>query len=214
VLKIVTMFTVAHSITFTLAGLGIVPLPGAKLVETVIAVSIAAAAIHNIRPVFLNREWVLAFAFGLFHGLGFASLVDALDTSRGTQLISLLGRNIGIEIGQALVILIAFPSLYLLRRTRFYNPILILGSLALALISVIWAIERIFEVEFGTTDLLVKLVEYPRSLIGMVFVTLAAWLIYRTEGRAGRLIPIGSPITGEAKAGDKADDQSDALVDR
>ncbi|MDH4280268.1 MAG: HupE/UreJ family protein, partial [Acidimicrobiia bacterium] len=118
VLKIVTMFTVAHSITFTLAGLGILPLPPSKLVEFIIALSIAAAALHNIRPVFANREWLLSFTFGLFHGMGFASLVEGLDVSRSTQLISLLGRNIGIEIGQTVVVLLLFPALYLLRRTR------------------------------------------------------------------------------------------------
>ena len=196
ILKIVSMFTVAHSITFTLAGLGILPLPPAKLVETVIAVSIAAAAIHNLRPVFLNREWLMAFAFGLFHGLGFASLVDSLDTDQTTQLVSLLGRNVGIEIGQAIVILVAFPALFLLRRTRYYQPLMIFSSLALAVISLIWAIERIFEVEFGTTDLILLVVKWPRSLIAMVFVTLAAWLIYRSEGRSGRLLPVG-PEVGE-----------------
>ena len=195
ILKIVSMFTVAHSITFTLAGLGFLPLPPAKLVETVIAVSIAAAAIHNLRPVFLNREWLMAFAFGLFHGLGFASLVDSLDTDRTTQLVSLLGRNVGIEIGQAIVILVAFPALFLLRRTRFYQPLMIFSSLALAVISLIWAIERIFEVEFGTTDLILLVVKWPRSFIAMVFVTLAAWLIYRSEGRAGRLLPVGPEIS-------------------
>lgn len=194
ILKIASMFTLAHSITFTLAGLGILPLPPSKLVETVIAISIAAAAIHNLRPVFLNREWLMAFVFGLFHGLGFASLVDSLDTDKTTQLISLLGRNIGIELGQAVVILVAFPALFLLRRTRIYQPLLVFGSLALALISLIWAIERIFEVEFGTTDLVLLLVKWPRSFVAMVFVTLAAWLVYRSEGRAGRLLPVGPEI--------------------
>ncbi|MEM7325237.1 MAG: HupE/UreJ family protein [Actinomycetota bacterium] len=191
ILKIVTMFTLAHSITFTLAGLDFIPLPSAKIVETVIAVSIAAAAIHNLRPVFLNREWLLAFGFGLFHGLGFASLVEELDTDRGTQLISLLGRNIGIEIGQAVVVLVAFPALFLLRRTRYYNPLMIVGSIGLAIIAIIWAIERIFEVEFGTTDFILLFTKWPRSFIAMIFVTVAAWLIHRTEDRAGRLLPVG-----------------------
>ncbi|MDJ0925720.1 MAG: HupE/UreJ family protein, partial [Acidimicrobiia bacterium] len=100
VVKIATFFTIAHSITFTLAGMGWLPLPPSKLVEAIIAASIAAAALHNLRPMFPNREWVLAFVFGLFHGMGFASLVAALDVSRTSQLVSLLGRNVGIEIGQ------------------------------------------------------------------------------------------------------------------
>ncbi|MEL7158818.1 MAG: HupE/UreJ family protein, partial [Actinomycetota bacterium] len=87
VLKIVTMFTVAHSITFTLAGLEILPLPSPRIVESIIALSIAAAALHNIRPIAANKEWLISFAFGLFHGMGFASLVSGLDVDRSTQLL-------------------------------------------------------------------------------------------------------------------------------
>ncbi len=191
VLKMVTMFTLAHSITFTLAGLDFIPLPPSKLVETVIAVSIAAAAIHNLRPIFLNREWLMAFVFGLFHGLGFASLVEALDTSRATQLISLLGRNVGIEIGQAVVILLSFPALFLLRRTRYYRPLFVFGSIGLAIIAIVWAAERIFEFDLGTTDLVVLAIKWPRSLIVMVLATVVAAIIYRVEQSAGRLEPVG-----------------------
>ncbi len=73
VLKIVTMFTVAHSITFTLAGLDLLPLPSPRITESIIALSIAAAAIHNIRPIAADKEWVISFAFGLFHGMGWGS---------------------------------------------------------------------------------------------------------------------------------------------
>ncbi len=190
VLKIVTMFTIAHSITFSLAGLDFIPLPPSALVETIIAVSIAAAAIHNLRPVVQNREWVLAFAFGLFHGLGFASLVDALDTSRTAQLVSLLGRNIGIEIGQAIAILIAFPALFLLRRTRYYQPLFVVGSIGLAVISLIWAAERIFDFDLGTTDLALLFLKWPRILWVMVVATAITAVIYRVEHRAGRLLPV------------------------
>ena len=122
VLKIATMFTVAHSVTFTLAGLGWLPLPPSKLVEAIIAISIALAAIHNIKPIFPNKESWLAFGFGLFHGMGFASLVEGLDVSRSTQLISLLGRNVGIEIGQAAVILAGFTGLFPVSYTHLTLP--------------------------------------------------------------------------------------------
>ena len=190
VLKIVTMFTVAHSITFSLAGLELIPLPPSALVETIIAVSIAVAAIHNLRPVVQNREWALAFAFGLFHGLGFASLVDALDTSRTAQLVSLVGRNVGIEIGQAIAILVAFPALFLLRRTRYYQPLFVLGSIGLAVIAMIWAAERIFGFDLGTTDLALLFLKWPRILWVMGVATLAAAAIHRVEQQAGRLLPV------------------------
>ncbi|MEM9565000.1 MAG: HupE/UreJ family protein [Actinomycetota bacterium] len=203
VLKIVTMFTIAHSITFSLAGLDFIPLPPSALVETIIAVSIAAAAIHNLRPVVQNREWVLAFVFGLFHGLGFASLVDALDTSRTAQLVSLLGRNVGIEIGQAIAILIAFPALFLLRRTRYYQPLFVIGSIGLAVISLIWAAERIFGFDLGTTDLAVLFLKWPRILWVMIVATAITAVIYRVEDQAGRLLPV---------AGDDTDSSADETV--
>jgi hypothetical protein len=190
VLKMVSMFTVAHSITFTLAGLNFIPLPSSKLVETIIAVSIAAAAIHNLRPVFLNKEWLLAFGFGLFHGLGFASLVESLDTSRATQLVSLLGRNVGIEIGQVVVILLSFPALYLLRRTRYYRPLFVAGSIGLAIVALVWAAERIFEFDLGTTEFIELALRWPRSLIVMIVLTIVAAAIYKFEESAERLEPV------------------------
>ena len=116
--KIMTMFTLAHSVTFTLTGLGLVPAPGSKVTETIIALSIAATALHSLRPIIPNREWIIALVFGLFHGFGFASLVQELEVSTQTELVSLGGRNIGIEIGQLIVVLLTFPALFLLRVTR------------------------------------------------------------------------------------------------
>jgi hypothetical protein len=189
VLKIATMFTLAHSITFTLAGLELLPLPPSKLIESVIALSIAAAAIHNLRPLMPNREWMLAFAFGLFHGLGFASLVSTLDVSRTTQLVSLFGRNVGIELGQAIVILMAFPALHLLRRTRLYRPGFIVASLALALVALGWTIERIFEVDLGIAGVVDRVVAFPRSLAVAALVTALAALLFLSERRRQRLLP-------------------------
>ena len=188
VLKIATMFTIAHSITFTLAGLGILPLPSSKIIETIIAASIAAAAIHNIRPVFPNREWLLAFAFGLFHGMGFASLVSGLEVSRGTQLVSLLGRNVGIEIGQAFVIVLVFPALFLLRRTLSYKPVFVTGSLALTVISMAWMVERVFETDLGTNTLVEKFVRFPRSVGLVAIATALAAGYYLVESRRKRLL--------------------------
>ncbi len=146
-LKIVSMFTIAHSITFVLAGLEVIPLPPSRVVESLIALSIIAAALHNLHPIFINREWAIAFVFGLFHGMGFASLVSGLDVGKSTQMFSLLGRNVGIEFGQALVVLLLFPALFLLRRTRWYRPLFVVGSIGLALIAFGWMLERVFVVD-------------------------------------------------------------------
>jgi len=190
VLKIATFFTIAHSITFTLAGMGWLPLPPAKLVESIIALSIAAAAIHNLHPIFPNREWALSFAFGLFHGMGFASLVASLEVSRTSQLVSLLGRNVGIEIGQVVVILVSFPALFLLRRTSLYQPFLTIGSAVLAVLSLSWMIERIFEVDLGTDAVVGAVVQLPRAYVIAALLTVVAYGIYRLEAGRGALKPV------------------------
>ncbi len=191
VILVATMFTIAHSITFTLAGIDVLPLPPSKLVETLIAVSIGAAALHNLRPVFGHREWSLAFAFGLFHGMGFAGLIDELDINRSTQLVSLLGRNVGIEIGQLVIILISFPGLYLLRRTRAYRPLMVVSSILLAVVSIIWVIERVFEVDAGIESIIDSAVLWPRSLWLAIVFTIAAAAFRAFEEKNDRLLPVG-----------------------
>ena len=146
IIKIVTFFTIAHSITLALGALEIVNLPG-RYVEALIAFSIGLAALHNIRPIFRGKEWVIAFVFGLFHGLGFASVMG--DKGLGTDFLawSLLGFNLGVEIGQLLIICAVFPVLFLLRKTRFYRWLIIVGSVLLILIALYWTVERLFEVD-------------------------------------------------------------------
>lgn len=205
VVKIATFFTIAHSITFTLAGMGWLPTPPSKVVETIIALSIVAAALHNLRPVFPNREWSLSFVFGLFHGMGFASLVSDLDVSRSSQLLSLLGRNIGIEIGQVAVILLLFPGLFLLRRTPAYPPFLTIASLALAALATMWAIERTFEVDLGTDGLVEGVVSVPIGYWLAAGFTAFGGAIFLWSGRTDALVepyrrPVSSTTSGEEPA--------------
>lgn len=186
VLKIATMFTIAHSITLTLGGLEIIELPS-KLVETVIALSIIATAIHNLRPIFSNKEHLIAFAFGIFHGFGFAGLLSELGVGRGQRLISLFGFNIGVEIGQAFIIILLFPALYLLRRTLVYPWVLKVGSIVLALIAGIWALERVFETSLGIDDLLEKFTRAPRVFLLIAIVTAIALAVRQVEAGRERL---------------------------
>jgi len=196
VLKIATFFTIAHSITFTLAGMGWLPTPPSKVVETIIALSIAAAALHNIRPVAPNREWTLSFVFGLFHGMGFASLVADLDVSRSSQLLSLLGRNVGIEIGQVAVIVLLFPGLFLLRRTPAYPPFLTVASLALAALALLWSVERVTEIDLGTDGLVERFVAVPVGYWLAAAFTVASAAVFQWAGRSERLIEAQSRLRG------------------
>ncbi len=193
VLKVVSMFTVAHSITFTLAGLDILPLPPPRVVESIIAISIAAAALHNIRPLMPNREWLIAFAFGLFHGMGFASLVESLDVPRSTQLVSLLGRNAGIEVGQTVVVLLFFPGLFLLRRTRVFRPFFVAMSILFAVASIGWMIERVFETDLGVSAVIEPMVHVPEIFAYAAVFTALAAAVHWFEQRRGRLLPIDDP---------------------
>lgn len=196
ILKIATFFTLAHSITFTLAGMGWLPTPPSKVVESIIAISIAAAALHNVWPLFPNREWSLSFLFGLFHGMGFASLVSDLEVSRSSQLLSLLGRNVGIEIGQVVVILLLFPTLYLLRRTPVYPPTFTVASIVLAALALLWTVERVFEVTLGTDDLVDQFVTVPRAYWLAAGLTAAAAVAHRYFSANGRLAPAAETYRG------------------
>lgn len=145
ILKIVTFFTIAHSITLAIASLGVFQIPS-RYVESIIALSIALAAFHNIKPIFNYKEWLIAFAFGLFHGFGFASVLGEKGLGGDYMILSLLGFNGGVEIGQVVIILIVFPILYLIRTSKFYPKFMVYGSALLIIISLHWTIERFFEV--------------------------------------------------------------------
>jgi hypothetical protein len=147
ILKVITFFTIAHSITLAVAALGWVNL-SSRLVESIIAVSIALAAFHNIRPIFPGKEWMIAFGFGLFHGFGFASVLGEKGLSGDYLIPSLLGFNLGVEIGQVLIICLIFPILYFIRRQRAYPKLITYGSVVLILIALQWTMERAFDLQF------------------------------------------------------------------
>lgn len=151
ILKVVTYFTIAHTITLSLASLQIVNLPS-QVVETIIAFSIGLAAYHNIRPIFKGKDWTIAFIFGLFHGFGFASVLGELGFQGEFLTLSLLGFNIGVEIGQIAIIAGIFPILYLIRKLKLYPKFLVFMSVILIIISIYWVIERAFDVNLGVDD--------------------------------------------------------------
>lgn len=145
VVKIVTAFTLAHSLTLSLAALGIVQLP-ARLVESAIAASIILAALNNIYPLVQRRLWLVAFGFGLIHGFGFANVLVDLGLPQQALLLALAGFNIGVELGQLGIVGVFLPLAYLLRRSWFYRRVTLApGSLAIALLASVWLVERAFD---------------------------------------------------------------------
>ena len=147
VLKIVTAFTVAHSITLTLAVLDFVSLPS-RLVESAIALTIVLAAVNNLMPALHERRWAGAFGFGLIHGFGFAGALKDLGLPSGSLAVSLFGFNLGVEIGQLGIVSMFLPSAYLLRFTPFYlRGVFGAGSFAIVALALVWFVERAFNLK-------------------------------------------------------------------
>lgn len=142
VFKVVTAFTLAHSLTLTLAALDIVRLPS-RLTESVIAGSIIVAALNNIFPVVTETRARIAFAFGLLHGFGFASVLADMGLPQGARLVSLVAFNLGIEAGQLAVVLAVMPIIYGLRGGTFYRRAFMpWGSAAIAAVALVWLVQR------------------------------------------------------------------------
>jgi hypothetical protein len=146
VFKVVTAFTLAHSITLTLASLSLVSLPS-RWVESAIAASVILAALNNLLPLFRGKRPVAAFAFGLIHGFGFASVLRDLGLPQGSLLASLFGFNMGVEIGQLAIVAAFLPIAWLLRKTWLYRQVLTVGSLAIALVAAVWLVERVADIK-------------------------------------------------------------------
>lgn len=146
VAKVVTAFTLAHSITLTLAALSIVVLPS-RLVESGIALSVVLAALNNFFPVVANGRWMAAFGFGLLHGFGFAGALHDLGLPAGSLALSLAGFNIGVEAGQLAIVLSFLPLAFVVRSTFAYRRMVFTGgSAAIAMVAATWFVERAFDV--------------------------------------------------------------------
>lgn len=141
VLEIVTAFTLAHSITLILATVGWVRLPP-RLVETGIALSVAAAAANNVWRV-VDARWAVAFALGLLHGFGFSSVLAELGVPGAVLGRALLGFNLGVELGQAAIVAVFLPLAFAVRTTRAYRVATVIASIALVAVALHWALERV-----------------------------------------------------------------------
>jgi hypothetical protein len=150
VAMIVTAFTVAHSVTLTLAGLKLMTLPS-SFIEPAIAATIIFAAIDNVWPIFRGRRALVTFAFGLIHGFGFAGVLGELNLPAAQFAWALFQFNLGIELGQLVIVAVAVSSLFLIRQNALYPRWIIQGGSALAIgVAAVWFIERTADVSiFG-----------------------------------------------------------------
>ncbi len=140
--KIVTSFTVAHSITLALAALNIVVLP-LRIVESGIALSIMYIALENLFFAKFDRRWIVTFFFGLVHGFGFASALREVHLPPGLLGTALFSFNLGVEIGQVAIVALLLPLLAWLARYRFRSLVVRVASMAIFFLGSFWFWQRI-----------------------------------------------------------------------
>ena len=142
----VTTFTLAHSVTLALATFGIVSVP-ARIVEPLIALSIVVVALENLFTSRLHRwRLLVVFAFGLLHGLGFASVLADVGGGTGAFVTRLIAFNVGVELGQLLVVALCFAAVgWWFRDAPWYRRVVAVpGSLAIGAIGLLWFVQRAF----------------------------------------------------------------------
>jgi len=140
--KVLTAFTLAHGLSLALAVTGVVDLP-TRLVESLIAVTIALAALDNLWPWLPEQRWRIAFGFGLIHGLGFASALGPMDLPAAGLALALLGFNLGIEAAQLAVALPLLAMTFPIRGSTLYRRgLLPVGSVAAFALASVWFVDR------------------------------------------------------------------------
>lgn len=141
--KIVTGFTIAHSITLSLAALGIVDVPS-RVVEPLIAATIIWVAIENlVAPARTAQRWLIAAVFGLVHGLGFASALTELGLPRAAMVRALIGFNVGVELGQLAFVAVVMPAVVWLAKPGRIARLPQVLSLTVAVAGAFWLVERL-----------------------------------------------------------------------
>ncbi len=197
---IVTSFTVAHSITLVASTLGLAPtgLWFAPLIEMLIALSIVYMAFENILGARLERRWLLAFGFGLIHGFGFSFFLRQSLQFAGAHLAtSLVSFNVGVELGQVFVLLLAVPVLvWLFRRVPERAGIILLSAIV-AHTAWHWMTARgatLLEYRFQWPALdAITVAGAMRGLMLALIVVGVGWVMYGVARRIARVAPKGEP---------------------
>jgi hydrogenase/urease accessory protein HupE len=143
IMKIVTAFTIAHSLTLCLAVTGLLPVYP-KWIEVGIALTICYVAVENFFLKSFKWRWALTFLFGLIHGLGFASAINEIGFHKSYLVTSVISFNVGIELGQLCIVGLLLPILIKFRGKSAYYSMFFRGTSAcIFLIGVYWVIERV-----------------------------------------------------------------------
>lgn len=186
-LKIVTSFTIGHSITLLIGALGWLRLP-AQPVEILIAFSILVSAVHAVKPIFPGKEMYVAAGFGLIHGLAFAAILANLKLNAGTMALSILGFNLGIEAMQLFVVLITIPWLILLSQTLLYQYVRIGGAIISGIVAIAWILERVTQTPNFVSAFVNKIAEQaPWAIVILAVLALVSVLLKSRGSHSPRL---------------------------
>jgi hypothetical protein len=174
-IRIVTAFTLGHSVTLLAGALHWLQLPQ-QPVEVLIAFSILVTSIHAIRPVFPGREAQVAAGFGLIHGLAFAKVLAEMKLTAGPMALSILGFNLGIELMQLLVILLTVPWLVLLSLTPAHPSVRMGGAVLAAIAAVGWIANRVSGQSNEIERLMTTATDYaPLGILILAAIAIPAW---------------------------------------
>ncbi|NBD23034.1 HupE/UreJ family protein [Paenibacillus glycinis] len=145
-IKIIATFTVAHSITLLLAAMHVVNL-NPKYVGSVIALSICYIAAENLLSKQVNYRLLFTFMFGLVHGFGFASVLQEYVANKSNLVRSVVSFNVGVEVGQLLILLVTLPLLYLIKKKFSLRRVTIVTSAAIFIVGFVWFVDRLFNLQ-------------------------------------------------------------------
>lgn len=168
-IKIITAFTIGHSLTLILGTLGWIPF-SSRVIEIAIAVSILISAMHALKPLFYKKEIYIAAGFGLIHGLAFSDTLTPLHLDSVQMGLSILGFNIGIELMQLAIMAMILPSLLLLSQTPFYKPFRVMGAIEASIAAIGWVFERTLNVPNIITQSIEEMLPYAIWGIGFLMI--------------------------------------------
>jgi hypothetical protein len=170
ILKIVTAFTLGHTLTLLLGSFNFFELP-IQLIESIIATSILISVIHCLRPIFYSKEMIIAISFGLIHGLAFSQTIQNLDLGSLNLAISVLGFNLGIEIMQLVMIIIVIPWIILLSSTNYFKPIKNGFAVLVGVAALGWLVQRVTNSDNIVSTSIERIVGYSSWLFVALAVT-------------------------------------------
>ena len=190
-LKIITAFTIGHSITLLIGVLGFVKVP-VQLIEIVIAVSILVSAIHAITPLFYGKEIFIALGFGFIHGLAFSQTLQNLHLVSMDLALSVLGFNLGIEAMQIAVIAVTIPWFIIMSQTRYFRIVKNIFASLVSLAAIGWIVQRVTGNSNLVSDATDKLLLFsPWLILGLCLLSLSLFVLAKcTKRPVGKLVVV------------------------